>query len=75
MPQVVAVMIAGAGIYAGLRWLSRTLEHHVREAQLHAEELSRRATDATRVTKDLGTLEYDPATRVYKPRGSGPHRG
>lgn len=68
MPQVLAVMVAGAGIYAGLRWLSRTLEQHVREAQRHAEDLSRRAAEAGRVPKDLGTLEYDPVAQVYRPR-------
>ncbi len=70
MPQVIAVMIAGAGIYAGFKWLSRAFEHHVEEAERRAEELSRRAADAARVTKDLGTLEYDPVSRVYKPRSA-----
>jgi len=71
MPQLVAVMLAGAGIYAGLKWLSRTLERHAREAHRQTEEARRRATETARVAKDLGDLEYDPEARVYKPRDAG----
>jgi hypothetical protein len=68
MPQLIAVFVAGAGIYAGLKWLSRTLESHARVAARQAEELRRRAEKSGRVPKDLGTLELDPESGVYKPR-------
>ncbi len=67
MPQLIAVFVAGAGIYAGLKWLSRTLEEQARVAARQADELKRRA-EKGRVPKDLGTLEYDPDSGVYRPR-------
>jgi hypothetical protein len=68
MPQLIAVFVAGAGIYAGLKWLSKTLESQARMAARQAEELRRRSGEKGRVPKDLGTLEYDPESGVYKPR-------
>jgi hypothetical protein len=67
MPQLIAVFVAGAGIYAGLKWLSKALESQARMAARQADELRRRA-EKGRVPKDLGTLEYDPASGVYRPR-------
>lgn len=70
MPQVFALLIAGAGIYAGLKWISRAMADaqqtaaRLKEAKLR-EAMARREGGAT---KDLGTLEYDPATGVYRPR-------
>jgi hypothetical protein len=72
MPQLVAVIIAGAGLYAGLRWLSKALERHALAARRAAEdELARRERGAGRPVKDLGTLEYDPESRIYRPRPRG----
>jgi hypothetical protein len=67
MPQLIAVFVAGAGIYAGLKWLAKALENQAHVAARQADELKRRA-DKGRVPKDLGTLEYDPESGVYKPR-------
>jgi hypothetical protein len=76
MPQLIAVMIAGAGLYAGFNWIAKTLERQTRGAARQGEGLQRRAAEAARVAKDLGALEYDPETQVYKPRGPrGPSRG
>lgn len=66
MPQVLAVMMVGAGIYSALRWVGRELEAAADAARRQAEELERRTRAA--VPKDLGALEFDPATNVYRPR-------
>lgn len=69
MPQVFALLIAGAGIYAGLKWISRAVADAQRTARLKEaalrEAMARREGGAP---KDLGTLEFDPATGVYRPR-------
>lgn len=70
MPQVVALILAGAGLYAGYRWLARQLIRNAEEAQRQHEELARKAAEATGLPKDLGTLEWDESAGVYKPRGA-----
>lgn len=68
MPQVLALIAAGAGLYAGYKWVSRVLAEaqkaqRVQEAALR-EAMARRRGEP----KDLGALEIDPATGVYRPR-------
>ena len=58
MPHVLAMVIAGAGLYAGYRWVSRTI----------AKGEQRGAAPSVS-PKDLGTLEYDDRAGVYRPRG------
>ncbi|MFA5948933.1 MAG: hypothetical protein WC807_01475 [Hyphomicrobium sp.] len=67
MPQVVAIMIAGAGLYAGFKWVSR-LVSQAKDAARNMEEQAERARTAARGPKDLGALEYDQETGVYRPR-------
>ena len=67
MPQVVALAVVGAGLYAGFRWVSRQFERMQDEARRAETELRRRAAEAG--PKDLGTLEFDEANGVYRPRG------
>lgn len=55
MPQVLALVIAGAGLYAGYKWISRYLADG-------------RRPKGRSTPKDLGTLEYDAEARVYRPR-------
>lgn len=58
MPHVLALVVAGAGLYAGYRWVSRMIakgEQRAREGRVSP--------------KDLGTLEYDAKAGVYRPRG------
>lgn len=68
MPNLLALLIAGAGIYAGYRWVSRWLDD--KEAAARKRDASRRAAMARGGDgpKDLGTLEYDPASGTYRPR-------
>lgn len=66
MPQLVLLAALGAGLYAGYRVLARA-------GQKMAEELSKAEAELRRHTtgrldeKDLGALEYDPKSGVYKP--------
>ncbi|MGE8944267.1 hypothetical protein ACO2I3_20380 [Leptospira interrogans] len=65
MPQVIALAIAGAGLFAGYKWLSR----EVRRAldRMEAEEELQRAPAKAAMPKDLGALEWDQETGVYRP--------
>jgi hypothetical protein len=68
MPQVVALAVVGAGLYAGYRWASRQFDRMKTEARRAEEELRRRAAAAAE-PKNLGELEFDEITGVYRPRG------
>lgn len=57
MPQVLALVIAGAGLYAGYRWVSRVIARGQQRGERRM------------AAKDLGPLEYDAKTGVYRPRG------
>lgn len=61
MPHVFALVVAGAGIYAGLKWISR-LAQGASAGPTQAKATPRRAP------KDLGTLDRDPQSGVYRPR-------
>lgn len=65
MPQLVIVALLGAGLYAGYRYVAATAQRMADEARRAQEDLMRQASGA--VEKNLGKLEYDPATGVYKP--------
>jgi hypothetical protein len=65
MPQVIALALLGAGIYAGYRWFTRAARQMALEMQ-RAEEEPRQGP-AGRNEKNLGALEYDPAAGVYRP--------
>ena len=65
MPQVIALALLGAGLYAGYRWFTRTAREIGAEMQRAEEELTQRASG--RVEKNLGALEYDPVSGVYRP--------
>lgn len=70
MPQLVALILAGAGLYAGLRWLTWEVRRHAEEAARVSAEARARAAAAARTPKDLGALELDETTGVYRPRAS-----
>lgn len=66
MPQVLLLIAAGAGLYAGYKWLSKELQSAVAEAERSAEQ-ARAQKDAAVEPKDLGALELDASTGVYRP--------
>ncbi len=67
MPQVIALALLGAGLYAGYRWVTRTGREIADQMQRAEEELRQQAQAAGRIEKNLGALEYDPAAGVYRP--------
>lgn len=62
MPQLMVLALVGAALYAGYRWLSRSTREIAAEVRSTEDELRRRAA-----AKDMGRLEYDPATGTYRP--------
>jgi len=69
MPPFLPIMIAAAGLYVGARWVSREMLRRAEEARAAAEEVARRAAaGAASVPRDLGVLEYDAQSGVYRPK-------
>lgn len=66
MPQLVILALVGAGLYAGYRWLSRSARELAAEVRRAEDELRARAAGGA-LEKDMGRLEYDPASGVYRP--------
>lgn len=64
MPQVLVAAAIGAGLYAGYRVLSQYL-HQLTSGP--SEARARERATARPLEKDLGRLELDPATGVYRP--------
>jgi hypothetical protein len=70
LPQLIVIALIGAGFYAAYRWV-RQASDAIRAELNRAEDELRRQTAGGRVEKDLGRLEYDPATGVYRPQKRG----
>jgi hypothetical protein len=70
MPPFVALALLGVGLYAGYRWFARMTQDLAADMRRAEEELARRASGKP-IEKDLGTLEFDPASGVYKPARRG----
>ena len=65
MPQVIALALLGASLYVGYRWFARVAGGIGARIE-HAEDELRPPSQRP-IEKDLGALEYDPATGVYRP--------
>jgi hypothetical protein len=63
--QVIALALLGAGLYAGYRWFARTAGEIGAEMRHAEDELTPKAPG--RIERDLGALEFDPASGVYRP--------
>lgn len=70
MPQLIALALVGAGLYAGYRWVSGKARAVLSEAKRAESEARRRAAEVGK-PKDLGELEFDPASGVYRPKRQG----
>lgn len=70
MPHVFGAVMIAAGVFAGVRWVARTLADQAYEAARVAEEMQRRAARVPQPIKDLGALEYDASDKVYRPKGN-----
>jgi len=66
MPQIVAAVLIGAGIAAGVKWLAKEMTRAAQGARLASEDMPR-AEPVTVAPKDLGALELDAKTGVYRP--------
>ncbi len=64
MPQLLAIVLIGVGLYAGYRWLRRENERLAEQLRKAQEALRRR--EMRRAPK-APTLERDPETGVYRP--------
>ncbi len=67
MPQLVVIALIGAGFYAAYRWMRQASDAITAELN-RAEDEHRQRAGGGRAEKDLGRLEYDPATGVYRPQ-------
>jgi hypothetical protein len=70
MPQLIVIALIGAGFCAAYRWMRQASDTITAELNRANDEL-RRQTAGGRVEKDLGRLEYDPATGIYRPQKRG----
>ncbi len=61
MPQLILIAAVGAGAYAGYRWLKKIA------SEMRAATVESRDRTTAAQAKDLGSLEYDPKSGVYKP--------
>jgi hypothetical protein len=65
VPQFVIMALVGAGLYVGYRWLTQATQEITADVKRKEDDLRRRAAI---LEKDMGVLEYDPATGVYRPK-------
>ena len=66
MQQLIVLAIVGAAVYAAYRWVWRPARMIVAEVR-RAEDEMRRTAAGRAYAKDMGRLEYDPRTGVYRP--------
>jgi len=71
MPQLFVLVLAGAGLYTGYRWLARQAGQVAADLKRAEDALRRRAAEgeerAREAAKDLGSLEWDAQAEVYRP--------
>ena len=63
MPQLVVVAIAGAGLIAGYKWLSKKLDEQMKAAPIR----ERADASASSGPREMGALEWDSEAQVYRP--------
>jgi len=68
MPQLVGLVVIGAGLYAAYKALGRIAQRVSEEMARAEDELGRRTAEARVGEKDLGALEWDDAQKVYRPK-------
>jgi hypothetical protein len=64
MPQLIALAVAGAGLYAGYKWVSRKVAEMTETERLRAAEVKAAREPGTR---EMGNLVLDPSTGEYRP--------
>jgi hypothetical protein len=66
MPQVMAVVLVGFGLAAGLKWVVKEIARAAEATRVAHDEFNRSDPVSAR-PKDLGKLEFDAKTGVYRP--------
>ena len=70
VPHLAILALVGAGLYVGYRLLTRSAQAITAEVRRAEDELRARAA-GTILQKDMGRLEYDPVSGVYRPVDRG----
>ena len=69
MPQLLGLALIGAGVLAGYRAFRFAADRLREEMEKHAgKDAAGDAGAPSGGVKDLGALEFDPASGVYRPR-------
>ncbi len=68
MPQLVGLMVVGAGLFAAYKAIGRIAQQVSEQMARADEELSRRTAEVRISEKDLGALEWDESQQVYRPK-------
>jgi hypothetical protein len=66
MPHVIVAVLIGAGIGAGMKWLTREWSRAAEAARMAHEQMMH-ASPLKVAPKDLGALVWDADAGVYRP--------
>ncbi len=69
MPPLILLALAGAGCYAGYKLFAKLVEQAQTPSREDTERIRREARTANGGTRNLGELEWDEKSGVYRPRG------
>ena len=78
MPQVMAAVLIGAGLAAGIKWLAQEVSRAAQSGRVAHDEFQRNEREASMSSptgsapKDLGKLVWDAKAGVYRPAGKRP---
>jgi hypothetical protein len=68
MPPLILLALVGSGCYAGYKLFSKLVEQAQTPSRDETERVRREARAATGTTRNLGELEWDEKSGVYRPR-------
>ena len=68
MPPLLFLAIAGAGVYAGYKLVTKLIEQAQTPAKSDVERWRREAAAHAEEPKNLGGLEWDEQTGAYRPK-------
>jgi predicted negative regulator of RcsB-dependent stress response len=68
LPQLIALAVLGAGALAGYRWVAKQVSAAKEAADAAEAQLRKAADQQAGGPRDLGQLEWDEVSQVYKPR-------
>ncbi|MBK9079020.1 MAG: hypothetical protein WBP38_10855 [Hyphomicrobium sp.] len=68
MPPLVLLALVGTGCYAGYKLFSKLMVQAQTPSKSETDRLRREAAARSGSTRDLGELELDEKTGVYRPK-------